>query len=212
MKSHELSRRELLQKCSAAGLLIVAGPLARADLAALWAQGERQRCRPTPPNDLGPFYKEGSPLLSNLRPAGDPGMALVVSGVVLDTRGETLPDARLEIWHADPLGQYDNKGFRYRGQLRAQPSGAYKFETVMPGHYPTRVAQHIHYKVSAPGHQTLVTQLYFATDPVFEGDPDKNFRKDPLLTSRELVRPVELFGDPKSVHAAVRFEICLERA
>jgi protocatechuate 3,4-dioxygenase beta subunit len=66
--------------------------------------------------------------------------------------------------------------------------------------------------VSAPGHKTLVTQLYFATDPVFEGDPDKNFRKDPLLTSRELVRPVELFGDPKSVHAAVRFEICLDRA
>jgi len=81
----------------------------------------------------------------------------------------------------------------------------------MPGHYPSRVAQHIHYKVTAPGHKTLVTQLYFATDPVFEGDPDRTYRKDPLLESRELVRPVRVFADPQSIHAAVVFEIVLER-
>ncbi len=82
----------------------------------------------------------------------------------------------------------------------------------MPGHYPTRVAQHIHYKVSAPEHQALITQLYFATDPVFEGDPDKNFVKDPILKSRELIRPVSVFADPESIRAAVSFEIVLERA
>jgi hypothetical protein len=65
--------------------------------------------------------------------------------------------------------------------------------------------------VTAPGHKTLVTQLYFATDPVFEGDPDKNFNRDPLIRSRELVRPVTLVGDPKVIHAAVKFELCLER-
>jgi protocatechuate 3,4-dioxygenase beta subunit len=72
------------------------------------------------------------------------------------------------------------------------------------------VCQHIHYKVSAPGHKTLITQLYFATDPVFEGDPDRNYRKDPLLQTRELIRPVSVFADPHSIHAAVLFEIVLE--
>ena len=80
----------------------------------------------------------------------------------------------------------------------------------MPGHYPARVCQHIHYLVTAPGHKPLTTQLYFATDPVFEGDPDKNYKKDSLVTSRELVRPVTLVGDPKDIHAAVQFELALE--
>ena len=66
--------------------------------------------------------------------------------------------------------------------------------------------------VTAPGHKPLVTQLYFATDPAFDGDPDKNFRKDPLITSRELVRPVALSADGATVRASVRFEVCLERA
>jgi protocatechuate 3,4-dioxygenase beta subunit len=81
----------------------------------------------------------------------------------------------------------------------------------MPGHYPDRVCQHIHFLVTAPGHKTLVTQLYFATDPVFEGDPDHNFGRDRLIGSRELVRPVMLTGDPQDIQAAVRFEVCLER-
>ena len=81
----------------------------------------------------------------------------------------------------------------------------------MPGHYPDRVCQHVHYLVTAPGHTPLVTQLYFATDPVFEGDPDRNFTKDPLIQSRELVRPVRITGDPQEMHAAVNFELCMER-
>jgi len=82
----------------------------------------------------------------------------------------------------------------------------------MPGHYPQRVCQHVHYLVSAPGHKPLVTQLYFATDPVFEGDPDKNYTRDPLIGSRELVRPVVIKGDPKEMIAAVKFDLVLERA
>jgi protocatechuate 3,4-dioxygenase beta subunit len=80
----------------------------------------------------------------------------------------------------------------------------------MPGHYPARVCQHIHYLVRAEGCKPLITQLYFATDPVFDGDPDKNFQRDDLIWSRELVRPVMLKGDPKDVSAAVNFEIVLE--
>jgi protocatechuate 3,4-dioxygenase beta subunit len=80
----------------------------------------------------------------------------------------------------------------------------------MPGHYPERVCQHVHYLVTAPGHRPLVSQLYFATDPVFEGDPVKNFGRDPLITTAELVRPVMLAGDPADVRAVVTFDLVLE--
>lgn len=82
----------------------------------------------------------------------------------------------------------------------------------MPGHYPDRPAPHIHYLIAAPGHKTLITQLYFATDPFFEGDPDKNYHKRSIAGHRELVRPVVLYEEPNAAHAAVEFDICLERA
>jgi len=69
----------------------------------------------------------------------------------------------------------------------------------------------VHYLTTAPGHKPLITQLYFATDPVFEGNPDKNFTRDPLITSRELVRPVIIKGDPKQIIAAVSFDLVMER-
>jgi protocatechuate 3,4-dioxygenase beta subunit len=179
---------------------------------ALWEQAESRKRRATPANGLGPFYKTGAPQSDRLSRPGDPGLPLAVSGAVYDTRGNTLPGATLDIWQADAFGKYDATGFHYRGKFLAGQSGAYSFETSMPGHYPERVCQHIHYKVSAPGHKTLVTQLYFATDPVFEGDPERNYSKDPVLESRELIRPVRVFADPESIHAAVQFEITLEPA
>jgi len=63
---------------------------------------------------------------------------LSLSGQVLDTRGDVLPDATIEIWQADHSGYYDIDGYRYRGKLLVDASGQYRFETVMPGHYPDR--------------------------------------------------------------------------
>jgi protocatechuate 3,4-dioxygenase beta subunit len=65
--------------------------------------------------------------------------------------------------------------------------------------------------ITAPGNKPLTTQLYFATDPVFEGDPKKNYTRDPLIQSVDLVRPVTLAGDPKDIRAVVNFDIVLER-
>ena len=204
-----LNRREILQKCLALGSITLIASSSRA--AMLLAFEEKELRKPTPANELGPFYKKRAPETATLRAPGDPGMPLSVSGQILDTRGEKLPNVVVEVWQTDHLGHYDLDGYRYRAKLPADNSGNYKFESVMPGHYPDRVCQHIHYLVTAPGHKPLVTQLYFATDPVFEGDPDKNFNRDPLIHSRELVRPVMLVGDPKDIHAAVNFELCLER-
>jgi len=146
-----------------------------------------------------------------LRAPGDAGMPLALSGVVYDTRGEIVPDAKVEIWQTDNDGHYDIEGYRYRALLTPGPKGSYAIESVMPGHYPSRVCQHVHYLSTAPGHKPLITQLYFATDPAFEGDPDKNYTRDPLIASRDLVRPVMIKVDATQSIALVTFDLVMER-
>ena len=206
----KLARRELLAKCMALGIVTSTTNLLPSALAAAWEQKEEKLPRtPTPEAELGPFYKRLAPANNALRAPGDPGMPLVVTGQVFNARGELIPSAIVEVWQTSHEGLYDLDGYRYRAKLTTPADGKYDFSTVMPGHYPARVCQHIHYVVTAPGHHPLTTQLYFATDPVFEGDPDKNYTRDPLVTGRELVRPVTLVGDPKDIHAAVTFEIVM---
>ena len=204
-----LSRRDLLARCAVFGALVTSPAFDAESVSAFWDQADMRQ--PTPPNDLGPFYKKRAPDSRMLRTKGDAGMPLAVSGRVIDTKGEAVPDAVVEIWHADHGGHYDLAGYRFRAKVPLDGSGKYQFDTIMPGHYPDRVCQHVHYLVTSAGHKPLITQLYFATDPVFEGDPDKNFSRDPLVQSRELVRPVTIGGDPKAMIAAVSFELCLER-
>ena len=208
-----LTRRDVLHKCIALGSVLIVSHFSPEAMLAAFQEHEKQVRKPTPPNALGPFYKRLTPVNNVLRASGDPGMPLTLTGQVLNTRGDLVRDAAIEIWQTNHHGYYDLEGYRYRGKLQVDRSGAYTFESVVPGHYPdkSRVCQHVHYMVAAPGHKTLVTQLYFATDPVFEGDPQKNYARDPLLQTPELIRPVMLTGDPDEVHAKVQFELCLER-
>jgi len=203
-----MSRRDLLEKSLGLGVVTSALALAPAELAAALAGAEARH--PTASGALGPFYKRKAPASSQLRAPGDPGLPLSVTGRVFGSRGGELSNASIDVWQTDHLGHYDIDGYRYRAKIATGAAGAYAFESVMPGHYPDRVCQHVHYLVTAEGHKPLVTQLYFATDPVFEGDPDRNFGRDRLITSRELVRPVTLVGDPKDIRAAVTFELVLE--
>jgi protocatechuate 3,4-dioxygenase beta subunit len=206
-----LTRRDALERCAAMGLLVAGPGLTLSRVALAFEDAEKNKFKPTPRNEVGPFYKKHAPLTTQMRSRGDAGMPLSVSGRVFDTRGDQLQDAEIEVWHTDHFGHYDLAGYRFRAQFHPS-AGAYALETVMPGHYPDRVCQHVHYMVTAPGHKALVTQLYFATDPVFEGDPDKNYVKDPILLSRELIRPVRLLTDGDSPTAQVTFDLCLERA
>jgi protocatechuate 3,4-dioxygenase beta subunit len=138
-------------------------------------------------------------------------LPLKISGRILDTRGEPVHDARVELWHADYKGIYDVAGFRYRAKLALANATDYSVETIMPGHYPSRPVQHVHYLITAPGCKPLITQLYFATDPFFEGDPDKNFAKNGVVANRECVRPVSLLDENTSPRTAVIFDLVLEK-
>lgn len=211
MNDKELRRRDWLGNCIAKGFLLAGVPMASSNLCALWQAGEKQTVKPTPAEVLGPFFKKGAPNTWRLHKPGDPGFPLRVLGKVLNTRGEEVPGARVDVWHADNAGLYDVQGYRYRAKIAVEEAAEYTLETIMPGHYPDRPAQHIHYMITAPGHRTLITQAYFATDPYFEGDPDKNYAKRGIVRNRELVRTVKLFeqGTP---HAEINFDIILEKS
>jgi len=203
-------RRDFLFRCAALGGLRVGPSLTMADAARGFQQRIQSGTRETAWNEIGPFYKRLAPENPVMRRPGDAGLPLNVTGRIFDTRGNSVQHAKVEIWHADHHGLYDLDGYRFRATLNTDAEGKYRFESVMPGHYPDRVCQHIHYVVTAPGHKPLITQLYFATDPVFEGHPTRNYHRDPLVVSRELVRPVTLMGDPKEIVAEVGFELVLE--
>lgn len=166
----------------------------------------------TPRNELGPFYRRGAPSDAKLRHSSDPGLPLDLAGRVLNTSGEPLAGATIELWHADHGGRYDVDGNRFRAKLITGADGSYRVSTVMPGHYPDRVCQHVHFIVTARQHTTLVTQLYFASDPVFDGDPQANFERDPFIGNPALIRPVSLIESGASTTARCHFDLVLATA
>ncbi|HYZ83299.1 MAG TPA: hypothetical protein VE621_02805 [Bryobacteraceae bacterium] len=207
----QIRRREWLESCIAKGFLLAGTPMASSHLFGMWQAGEAGAGKPTPAEVLGPFFRKGAPNTSRLYQPGDPGFPLRVAGRILNTRGEKVPGALIDIWHANHAGLYDVQGYRYRAKIAIPEASEYTVETIMPGHYPDRPAQHIHYMITAPGHKTLITQAYFATDPYFEGDPDKNYGKRGIVSNRDLVRTVKLYeqGTPR---AEINFDIILEKA
>ena len=86
LDSSGLSRREILQKCVALGSITLVA--SQGSAAMLLAFEEKELRKPTPPNELGPFYKKRAPETTMLRAPGDPGMPLSISGQILDTLGE----------------------------------------------------------------------------------------------------------------------------
>lgn len=214
MKTVRLNRRQILELCISRGMLLGATALSHSQLLAAWQQAEATANKPTPAEVLGPFFRKGAPDNRLLRAAGDAGFPLKVAGKVMDTRGSLIEGAKVDFWHADHHGLYDTRGYRYRTKLSPDSQGVYTVETVMPGHYSDRPAQHIHYLISAPGHKTLITQAYFATDPFFDGDANKNWKKRNIVSNRDLVLPVRLFegNDKVPAHAEITFDIILEKA
>lgn len=146
---------------------------------------------PTPRQTEGPYYTPSPPEKRNFRADGRPGKPLVVLGFVLTRDCRPVSGARVDIWHADGSGAYDNAGFALRGYQLTDGQGRYLFETVWPGRYPGRTP-HIHVKVQRPGGPVLTTQLYFAGDPQNARDGLYDRRLD-LALSRDGETPVGRF-------------------
>jgi protocatechuate 3,4-dioxygenase beta subunit len=212
MTKPRYTRRQALENCIAKGLLIGGAAMSQSQLFAAYQAGEAAAQKPTPKEVLGPFYKKGAPNNTTMRAPGAPGFPLEISGRVMNTKGQILHEAKVDIWHADHVGHYDTAGYTYRTKISPDAKGNYKVDTILPGHYDDRPAQHVHYLISAPGHKPLITQAYFATDPFFEGDPDKNFKKRGIVGNRELVLPVRLYEAPGTPRVSITFDLILEKA
>jgi catechol 1,2-dioxygenase len=126
---------------------------------------------PTTTDILGPFYRPGAPLRANLRLPGSNGAPIVLKGRIYKEDGNiSIDGAVVGIWHCDENEVYDNTSneYRYRGRQRTKADGKYEFRSILPVPYKAvpgiesswRPA-HIHMRVSVPGQQDLITQIYF---------------------------------------------------
>jgi catechol 1,2-dioxygenase len=149
----------------------------------------------TPRTIEGPLYVAGAPVCqaeARLDDQTDAGEALFMSGRVTDAAGKPLAGARVEVWHADSMGNYSffdpsQSRFNLRRTIVADAEGRYRFRTIMPSGYacppdgPTqrlldllgrhgRRPAHIHFMVSAPGYRQLTTQINIKDDPFIYED------------------------------------------
>ena len=144
---------------------------------------------------LGPFYREGAPDYENgadLAEEGTGGDRLLVSGKVIDLEGAPVAGAVLDIWQTAPDAIYaaqepSGSSFNLCGRITTEDDGRYWFRTrkpvsyTVPGDGPVGAMleaagrhnwrpAHIHFMLSAPGCETLVTQLFTDDDPYLDTD------------------------------------------
>jgi protocatechuate 3,4-dioxygenase, beta subunit len=161
-----------------------------------------QQLDETPPLEEGPFYPYGRLPLdtdNDLIIVGDsttPAVGTIshVGGRVLDTDGNPIKDALVEIWQCDVNGIYfisdpDNrrrdKNFQGYGRFVTASDGGYRFRTIKPVPYNLRPAPHIHFKISRGKEALLTTQILIAGFPGNRIDSVYRSARDPF--SRELV-------------------------
>lgn len=135
---------------------------------------------PTTTDILGPFYRPGAPMRSNIIPPGSKGILLNLSGTIFKDDGKTpLNNAMVEIWQCDENQHYDNTSNDYlcRGAIKTGNNGRYDFKTVVPVQYKANPNNenswrpaHIHMRVSVANQQDLITQIYFKGDKYIDTD------------------------------------------
>lgn len=148
----------------------------------------------TPSSVLGPFHILGAPDLpvgGDLKRDND-GATVFVQGRVTAPDGTPIAGAELEIWQTADNGLYSNQDtgqpeYNLRAHMKIGDDGEYRFTTVRPapytipddgpvgellhatGRHPWRPS-HLHFIITAPGHRTLVTEVFPLDDPYLDED------------------------------------------
>ncbi|WP_394794927.1 intradiol ring-cleavage dioxygenase [Armatimonas sp.] len=142
----------------------------------------------TPKQTEGPFYPDKLPLdtdndLLQINDTLTPAVGAVtyLSGRILDSRGNPIRNATVEIWQCDNNGVYlhtadsgpkkdkQDKNFQGFGRFITGSTGEYLFRTIKPVPYPGRTP-HIHVAVKLKGKEKFVTQCYIAGEAQNEKD------------------------------------------
>ena len=138
----------------------------------------------TPNTVLGPFYVDDSPQLEaggNMA-EGVEGEPCFISGQVRNLKGEPLANVTLDMWQADDEGVYEvqlseKSGPYLRGVYHSGPDGRYLVKTIAPLGYAIPMdgpvgdlikgtdisyfrPAHIHFIMTAPGYQKIITHLF----------------------------------------------------
>ena len=123
----------------------------------------------TPSQTEGPFYTPDSPERTSLLEPGFSGTPMVLMGQVLSSQCVPIAGALVDCWHTNNQGEYDNRGYSFRGHQFTDAEGRYRIESIVPGVYPGRT-RHFHIKVQAANQPVLTTQLYFPGESANQGD------------------------------------------
>ncbi len=143
---------------------------------------------------FGPFHVEGAPHFEHGADVaqGAPGQPCTVRGSVRALDGSPVADAVIDVWQADADGKYDVQRDNLshaqgRGVLHSDAEGRFHFQSVVAEPYPIpddgpvgdmlratarhpwRPA-HLHFRIQAPGYQTLVTHVFRNGDPYLDSD------------------------------------------
>ncbi|UZE50696.1 intradiol ring-cleavage dioxygenase [Rhodopseudomonas sp. P2A-2r] len=159
---------------------------------------------------LGPFFVQAAPekQLGDNISGGMEGEPMVVTGSVSTPDGKPIADATIDVWHSDDDGYYDVQqldkigDLAMRARFHADGQGRFRFWSIKPaaypiphdgpvgdmleaqGRHPWRPA-HVHFMISAPGFEQLVTHVFVAGDQYLDSDVVFGV-KDTLI--REFVR------------------------
>lgn len=188
---------------------------------------------------LGPFHISNPPPMemgADLK--GDNGGELVlVTGRVLDTEGQPISGATLDIWQTAPNGLYSSQDpeqdiYSFHALFTTGEDGCYSFTTVKPvvytvptdgpvgellnatGRHPWRPS-HLHYIIKADGFRSLVTEVFPDDDPYLDQDTVFGVRDDLVMqyTSKSAASFPEqgfvLSGKVKEDYLQVDFDLVL---
>jgi catechol 1,2-dioxygenase len=145
---------------------------------------------------VGPFYRANAPFRKrgeSIASDDTIGDRVRITGRVYDlTTNAPVAGAILDVWQAGTNGLYENQDenqpdYNLRGRFEADEAGTFELVGLVPTPYPVptdgpvgrllRLAKrqpnrpaHIHFIVSAPNYETLITQVFCKGDDIIDED------------------------------------------
>lgn len=174
--------------------VLMSGSLGVSTLVCLLNNGDSGQTE-TSQSLLGPFWRLNSPRVENggtIIRSDTPGTPLFVSARVQDQQGRPIASAEVDVWHASPVGLYENQDpdqaeMNLRGKFTTDADGRFWFWTVKmvgypipvdgvvgrllaaQGRHPYRPA-HLHALIFKQGYKTLISQVFDPSDPNIDSD------------------------------------------
>jgi protocatechuate 3,4-dioxygenase beta subunit len=159
----------------------------RAPLQPLIAVPDELLRRAPGPNFSRIPYRDDDADLNHQHPGQPIGQRIILFGRVLDSAGQPVPHTLIETWQVNGAGRYADPtdagffpldpNFTGAGRCITGEDGSFEFLTLRPAAYPGQRGglyrpSHIHVSVFGPYLASrLITQCYFADDPLLQRDP-----------------------------------------